>query len=121
MLTIRNEQMQALADARTAAFARELHDWLVARLQAQDVSIESSVLDAQIREGCAQARALRLGSERDVAHFIEMVLLRRGGFPESGWPRPALAILSGPGHAAAEKLQRLDDWLRQEETGGEGS
>lgn len=114
MLTIRAEQMQALADARTAAFVERLRDRLSAQLQAQGQAVEPSVIDAQIREGCAQAQGLRLGGERDVERFIELVLLRRGRFPEGGWPRPALAILSSSGRDAGEKLERLEAWLNQE-------
>ncbi len=106
MLVIREDQIQALAAHRRQQF--------VDKLDALLRSWKPQLDPAEIERGLTLATRLGFESERDVAAFIELVILDLDGFTDP-LPKPALAFLTAHGVSPATRLNRLAEWIANHE------
>ena len=106
MLVIREDQIQALAAHRRRQFVDKLNTFL----RSWKPQLDPSELD----RGFALAARFGFETERDVASFIELVILDMDGF-SAPLPIPALAFLTAHGVAPATRLNRLAEWIANHE------
>jgi hypothetical protein len=111
MLTIRNEQMRALARPRREMFARELVRYLSEALPARGIAIDSAALPGVVEAGIDEAHRYEIERERDVARFIELSCRFRYTWKRDDWPVRVERLLNGAGSDAPERLDRLEAWL----------
>jgi hypothetical protein len=105
MLTIRAQQMQALADAQTRRFRSRLRAHLGHAMAADDDT------EQQLDRCIAASAAFGLHAACDIARFAELTWRYAGCYPVKPLPKPALAILLAHGLAPARKLARYADWV----------
>ncbi|MFN0100771.1 MAG: hypothetical protein ACKV2U_01645 [Bryobacteraceae bacterium] len=106
MLVIRPSQIESLRAARVARFALRLERHL-------KTAGHTGPLRDVIAFGIANAAAFGLSTERDVARLVEL-LDAYGASPRPGieLPRPALSVLLRYGMDPRDKLDRFEQWLR---------
>ncbi len=109
MLTIRAEQMRALAAARAADFERGL----VAEVRAARPGLfgSAAALEEQVRRGIARGRAY-FDRPRDLARYVFVMLDHLGGFDVEGDPAAVRELVGCRALPGARRLDNLERWAR---------
>jgi hypothetical protein len=107
MLVIRDEQLAVFRNAALEGFSERL----IPRLRSSLPSRSEADLRAEIFKGARYALQFGIVSERDLARYIEIVVLHMGGFSDKP-PKAALNILQAHGAEPRSKLDGLAEWVR---------
>jgi hypothetical protein len=107
MLTIRDAQMKVFGQLMQRQFeARMLQRLRSAYAACLGQRSDHDILSL-IRDGIARSERFEVVRERDVARFIEYMVIYGADFDQSqAW---AAEILSTPGINGAQKMARIDD------------
>jgi hypothetical protein len=112
MLTIRAEQMRALAAARAADFERGV----LAELRAARPGLlgGGTALEEQVRQGIARGRAY-FDRPRDLARYVFIVLEHLGGWSAERDPAVVREIVGCRALPGPRRLDNLERWARRQQ------
>ena len=111
MLTIRNEQMTALAEQQRYQFEDRLVAHVRRHFREECAALGNEAVCAQVHDGIARARKHGLGSELDVARFVDVMFGLRPDFDSEPW---AAAILGDKGRLPTERMDCVCEQAERE-------
>jgi hypothetical protein len=110
MLTIRPDQMAAFERASADGFEQRLFTHVHTLLREKGVAVLAPELRARISAAVTQAKEYYFKREIDIANFVEIVIVRLGGFDEKDCPKPLLCELYTYGADPESKLKKFGTW-----------
>jgi hypothetical protein len=116
MLTIRDKQMRVLSAKVAAIFESRLRSYLESTYPGQVQALPNGGLGPFMARAFEKAASLGLRSEADVARWAEILLVHGEDFGNSARTVWARELLDEPETTPADKLSRIDSWLRAEAT-----
>jgi hypothetical protein len=108
MLTIRDQQMRALAAARMTDFTRRMISHLTSAFPEWSRDLGPGELAAFVRHGVERAARYGFATELDVARYLHIMQALGDRFDESPGYRWAASLLS-QNIPASDKMSRLRD------------
>ncbi len=106
MLVIRKYQLDLFRGALEADFRNRLHR----HIRELCPFLDDKDVDVQVSRGMEQAQEFGFRRECDIARFVELVCVHRGGLTAQPLPKPALAILYGNRTNPGARLERFRRW-----------
>lgn len=110
MFRIRDEQLLVFEGYRRRDFEQRLTRFLRHCLIERGVEFDEDVLQQQIQIGLEHSANFDIITERDIAHFLEIVCTVLVGFGPAGMPADALRILEARAVPSNERLDRFATW-----------
>jgi hypothetical protein len=107
VLRIRPEQLEAFRAAAEEDFRRRLLESVRRRFPRQCARLGVPGTAAFLERGIAEARRQRFTTERDMAAFIDVLLIAGEDCPEQPWAREALGSGDPAPGDAAIRLERF--------------
>ena len=111
MLTIRSEQMVALAEQQRHQFDDRMVAHVRKHFRDECAALGDEAVRAQVRDGIARARNHGLASELDVARFVDVMFGLRPEFDSEPW---AAAILGDKGRLPTERMDCVCEQAERE-------
>ena len=109
MLIIRKEQMQALAEPHLKDFEQRLLAHCRHAVDERGLVFDQTDLAAHVRSGL-MAGLRFFATERDIARYCEIVLVRLGGWTGDP-PAEATEILASASLPADVRLRNFERWV----------
>lgn len=112
MIQLRQEQIDAMAEAEVRAFKCRLVHHLEKVLPSRGIHPRTRQLEYHIDEGLKRLGLYDLHSEQHVARFVEIVCSYLGGFRPKQLPVEASNILCDRRFGPIERLTRFEEWAK---------
>ena len=113
MLTIRNEQFAALAEASVCDFSDRMCRHLRAIACQGILPADEATLARQVRRGLDSGRRF-FGRERELARYLELLLLQPGGWQGGDHPEDVMQILRPAAVAPSVRLDNFQIWQHRQ-------
>ena len=104
--------MDTMAHSRVKDFEQRLLEHLEEVLIERGETPRRQRLELEIKQGLDRLALYELHRERDVARYIEIVVVHMDGFLKGPLPKEATDILCDHRVGPEEKVDRLEKWTR---------
>jgi hypothetical protein len=112
MITLRQEQIDAMAEAEVRSFRERLVRHLENVLPDKGIQPRRRQLEYHVEEGLKRLSLYDLHNEFHVAMFVEIVCSYLGGFRPQPLPVEASNILCDRRYGPVERLTQFETWAK---------